>query len=455
MAEIKAKKVIFKNRDGEHLIPYVGDTAIDHRITNCLLEVPQRIKYTLENGTLTVKAGSVVIVPYGTTDRTSEFPVGSTFANNNFKVYDTQFANGKFFVWVELVSDTSNIRTSTDTNERPLYVNLSVNTINAMANNSSGTQDILTGNQYIYRTDLNICHQIGNSILTADVVSLPIARVVADGTNLYGSVTQIFNGMGYIGSTIWVDKGIKCLIPNGRNEDGSLNNIEHTTSKVGILNAGTSNAKFYAVIDTSKGEGVFLPSYSSIGKTRYYDSETNYWYINATNGTGGEKAQWCMLSGYIYTGNNKIITSASFNKPFRAVDYSQVDGQWVVKYLLASTATAIGTYVLDLSDYLPNDDYNYEVMMTMYADRSGDTKGDNSFVSVYNDDFGVNGADSGGGKVNSFFSVVLDGANFQQQCSGGLAIITANRQLKFDIKNYKLSNFALNAIAYRRLGIGG
>ena len=28
MTEIKAKKVLFKNRDGEHLIPYVGDTAV-------------------------------------------------------------------------------------------------------------------------------------------------------------------------------------------------------------------------------------------------------------------------------------------------------------------------------------------------------------------------------------------------------------------------------------------
>jgi hypothetical protein len=63
MAEIKAKKVIFKNRDGEHLIPYVGDSILDNKITNCLLEVPQRIKLELNNGVLTLKAGSEVIVP--------------------------------------------------------------------------------------------------------------------------------------------------------------------------------------------------------------------------------------------------------------------------------------------------------------------------------------------------------------------------------------------------------
>ena len=48
------------------------------------------------------------------------------------------------------------------------------------------------------------------------------------------SVSQVFNGMGYIGSTVWVDKGVKGLIPNGRNEDGSLNNEEVTTDKLYI-----------------------------------------------------------------------------------------------------------------------------------------------------------------------------------------------------------------------------
>ena len=35
------------------------------QITNCLLEVPQRIKLELNDGVLTLKAGSQVIVPNG------------------------------------------------------------------------------------------------------------------------------------------------------------------------------------------------------------------------------------------------------------------------------------------------------------------------------------------------------------------------------------------------------
>ena len=53
-------------------------------ITNCITEVPQRINYTLNNGTLTIKAGSTIIVPYGTTDLSSTYTQNSEFLNANF-----------------------------------------------------------------------------------------------------------------------------------------------------------------------------------------------------------------------------------------------------------------------------------------------------------------------------------------------------------------------------------
>ena len=49
-----------------------SEDTLENKITNCLLEIPQRIKYTLVNGTLTIKAGTVVIVPYGVEDLTSQ-----------------------------------------------------------------------------------------------------------------------------------------------------------------------------------------------------------------------------------------------------------------------------------------------------------------------------------------------------------------------------------------------
>lgn len=46
-------------------------------------------------------------------------------------------------------------------------------------------------------------------------------------------------------------------------------------------------------------------------------------------------------------------------------DKTAVDGQWVHKFLELSRATALGAYAFDLSGYLPNDGYTYEVMFYM------------------------------------------------------------------------------------------
>lgn len=50
-----------------------------------------------------------------------------------------------------------------------------------------------------------------------------------------------------------------------------------------------------------------------------------------------------------------------------------IDGQWVSKEQVLSTAIAAGTYEIDLSDYLPADGYSYEMIITMRS-----TKGDKS-----------------------------------------------------------------------------
>ena len=53
--------------------------------------------------------------------------------------------------------------------------------------------------------------------------------------NGHTSIEQVFNGFGYIGSTVFALPGVKGLIPNGRNTDGSLKSIEFTTSSVKII----------------------------------------------------------------------------------------------------------------------------------------------------------------------------------------------------------------------------
>lgn len=52
-----------------------------------------------------------------------------------------------------------------------------------------------------------------------------------------------------------------------------------------------------------------------------------------------------------------------------------IDGQWVSKTETLSTATAAGTYTIDLSSYLPNDNYNYEVLFVHTFYDTGDNSG--------------------------------------------------------------------------------
>jgi hypothetical protein len=79
--------------------------------------------------------------------------------------------------------------------------------------------------------------------------SLPICIARTSG------IKQVFNGFGYIGATVWIDKDVKALVPNGRNEDYSLNNIIHTTPKILVRQFPTNaNGDYYIGIDLSNDD---------------------------------------------------------------------------------------------------------------------------------------------------------------------------------------------------------
>lgn len=210
----------------------VVDSNLNSKMTNCITEIPQRIKYTLVDGTLTIKAGSVVIVPYGTEDKTAEFPVGARFLHDNFKVYDTQFAGGKFFVWAELVNDKDMVTPATSRTGAFADVIFNSGTIFPAVAHSSGTTAPANGR--FYNTETNIFYDVADNVdaLGNAYHSFPFLLCDFDVDKGYTNVSQVFNGFGYIGKIFWIDKGIKVLVPNRRNADGTLNNIEATSPRL-------------------------------------------------------------------------------------------------------------------------------------------------------------------------------------------------------------------------------
>ena len=165
--------------------------------------------------------------------------------------------------------------------------------------------------------------------------------VTADGVNLIGSVDQVFNGMGYIGATVWVDKGVKGLIPNGRNEDGTLKNIEFTTTDL-KLRTFTNTGACVLLANGIDNLGYANLSYYEYDKTSNYVYNTYYGRIPS--------GQMVLLNFYADAG---VITSFQSKQPFRAVDYSDASalGMPSSKYVDLTLGSSGATYTAPANGY--------------------------------------------------------------------------------------------------------
>ena len=263
------------------------------QITNCILEVPQNIKLELNNGTLTLKSGSKVIVPNG---------VG-------------------IFNEIIVSEDKSITITSNGTHF------ITYNSVNKLAFNSifratSGTTAPTTAGYWYDTAENKVKFYDGTSIVST-YYSFPIAIVTVD-NGVLTSIDQVFNGFGYIGSHIWMDKGVKVLIPSGRNADGTLKNIEYTTNTVAISDRsvldGENRAFLFNYMRNTLEDKVYGEDNKTIaGSGQYiYNPITNNIY-----NSGGQNSRW-VLCGY-YSASNGQITNLQPKLPLRAVDYNDLE----------------------------------------------------------------------------------------------------------------------------------
>ena len=264
---------------------------------------------------------------------TTKYPKGSTFLNDNFKVADTQFADGKFFVWAELVGDVEQGGTTTSTSVGYVLMGANEGNIITRRRLESGVSTTTASNTYTvyYNTNTNLIGITGSdtTINNGQIYSLPHIIIMSDGTNTFSSVTQVFNGMGYIGSTYWIDKGVKGLIPNGRNTDGSLNNIEFTTPKLATatLTAYTNNNMpfGYNVVQNKVGWSDWL--YVQEEKPNdnyshwYKPSQNILYYAGAT--TGDYQPIKDLICGFLGR-TDGMVTEWNPKEIFHAVDYNDL-----------------------------------------------------------------------------------------------------------------------------------
>ena len=261
---------------------YGNDKINQTHITNCITEIPQDIKLELNNGTLTLKAGSKVYVPNGA---------------------------GVFNV-VTIARDIS-VSAVANRNTMILYRNGSLQRMDvdycysgAMAPTPSSSFAIWydTANNVIkYTSDTG-------STWTANNISLPLC-IAIETTTGFTSINQVFNGFGYIGSTVFALPGVKGLIPNGRNADGSLQNIEFTTTRVLTK---TENSAFSGALGLNAST---IQNFT----TAYYDEKSNL-VLNSSGINLGS-----VLFGTYSRGESGRITSFTPKTAFHAVDWSDLE----------------------------------------------------------------------------------------------------------------------------------
>lgn len=153
-----------------------------NQITNCITEIPQDIKLEINNGTITLKAGSKVYNGNGVLKITTT-DISSINANydgqvlialsKDFDVLLTGFVPGETVS--ELPTSTASFKIYYNTTDKKCYLDT-----------TDGWQEC----------------------------SLPIALGTST-VSSWVSIDQVFNGFGFVGSTIFALTGVKGLSPNG------------------------------------------------------------------------------------------------------------------------------------------------------------------------------------------------------------------------------------------------
>ena len=251
----------------------------DNVRTNCITKIPQDIKLELVDGILTLKSGSKIYDGAGNPiNIIKDYIVDITNSNGVVGVYYSQ-------------------------NQDKVWAN------QHMSLATSGTTPP-EGTGMFYNTSTKSVDFYSNGSVSDANWSLPLA-IITTSNGALTTINQIFNGFGYIGSTIFALPDIEGLIPNGRNADGSLNNTKFVTTNVLTSTRGFSGSNKVYV------RGNSLTYTAGV----YYNKEENK-NIGISDGL---YSNYCE-SGTLFADSTGKITLFSPKNVFQAVDRN--DTNW-------------------------------------------------------------------------------------------------------------------------------
>jgi hypothetical protein len=307
------------NRDLSNLTN-TGQMIIDTQngtISNCILEIPQNIKLTLENNVLTLNAGSVLT-------RTGSTYATETTVNNLTYTFQSSLGDGRFVVF----GNGGGLGT-------PRKIN------NVYSGNSSQYPTTgLTGTTVYFNTDDKLIYRPNNDFSEWNTWAVDYPLCVIDVVNGVASFAKdshgndiIFNGAGFIGHHAFVYPNVKALIPDGFNEDGSLKSVEWTNNSLRIMELPTYNSLNRAIfVDIEHSQGMYQQIYGADVKN-YNDLQQNVWelqyvkndnkYYQYLNGVFNEKKVVKLVS--FVTQATAQITDFTIRQPVRLATTEMLD----------------------------------------------------------------------------------------------------------------------------------
>lgn len=256
-------------------------------VTNCITEIPQDIKVEIfdDNGTPTfkLKSGSKITAPDGTTKTTTQDQTGTISSDGQYFVF-TGMSNGSF---------------QSDSNCK----------ISQCGSGSSLPADGSTYRKFLNTTDSKMYRWTSNGWVVWEV-SLPVA-IITVSSGAISSIDQVFNGFGYIGLTVFALPGVKGLIPNGRNADGTLKSTAWERSSLGTKIITANN--------------IIGARHNAIGVSGAYS------YNEQKNQNLNSGSFWNVTVIGKVLGDGTIKLN---NSTFHAVDYS--DGEYIANCAMPS-----------------------------------------------------------------------------------------------------------------------
>ena len=286
-------------------------------MTNCITEIPQDVELELNNGVLTLKAGSKLYVPNG-------------IDSYEIKTFSEDVSVSSFGTFTGQAYITYGIGAWSSAAGFDHY-NLTGVNIFASASQPSNP---MAGNNYWWDLTNNVIKTTSDSGATwvNSTITLPFAIIsVSSGT--ITSIDKVFNGFGYLASTVFVLPGVKGLIPDGKNENGSLKNISMTFSSPAIYTitnttdnlssiffADTEENLYWIAVQTEyyvQNQEPFTPASNKYGT--WYNPDTNI-IQRSWNNEPWHKVSWLEISRVIF--QTGVMKSLSGKNVFRYADYN-------------------------------------------------------------------------------------------------------------------------------------